>query len=219
MPVHTDKLLHLLGLALLSYWLVKYSIMSLVVSTESLQENFQVTRESPDVDKIYTGVTYRQFLNKMQSEESFRREFFNVLQKSRFKTYFFETPKVTKQTLDDKFEFILSAADELKNVNADKDTFQDYFRKCKDSPVITFPNLGHNAVLVVPCPVSDSKLSQYSSIGPFMRNIEANQVHQFWIEAARTMLLTIDQKGSKPTWMSTSGLGVYWLHLRWDYPF
>ena len=218
MPVHTDKLLHLLGLALLSYWLVKYFIMSLVVSTESLQENFQVKRESPDVDKIYTGVTYRQFLNKMQSEESFRREFFNVLQKSRFKTYFFETPKVTKETLDDKFEFILSAADELKNVNADKDTFQDYFQKCKDSPVITFPNLGHNAILVVPCPVSDSKLNQYSSIGPFMRNIETNQVHQFWIEAARTMLLTIDQKGSQPTWMSTSGLGVYWLHLRWDFP-
>ena len=195
MPVHIDKLLHLMGLALLTYWLIKYSIMSLVVSSESLQELFQVTRESREVDKISTGVTYRQFLNKMQSDESFRGEFINVLQKSRFKTYFFETPKVTKQTLDDQFEFILSAADKLKNVNADKETFQDYFRKCKDSPVITFPNLGHNAVLVVPCPLEDaSKLSHYSSIGPFMRNIETNQVNQFWIEAARTMLLTVDQK-------------------------
>ena len=150
MPVHTDKLLHLLGLALLSYWIIKTTIMSLVVSSESLQENFQVTRESSVVDKIFTRVTYRQFLNKIQTEEPFRREFITVLQKSRFSTYFFETPKVTKESLDDKFEFILSAADELKNVNADRDTFQDYFRQCKDSPVITFPNLGHNAVLVVP---------------------------------------------------------------------
>ena len=195
MPVHTDKLLHLLGLALLSYWIIKTTIMSLVVSSESLQENFQVTRESSVVDKIFTGVTYRQFLNKIQNEEPFRREFITVLQKSRFSTYFFETPKVTKESLDDKFEFILSAADELKNVNADRDTFQDYFRQCKDSPVITFPNLGHNAVLVVPCPVEEgSKLTQYSSLGPFMRNIDQNQVHQFWIEAARTMLLMVDQK-------------------------
>ena len=69
MPVHTDKLLHLLGLALLSYWIIKTTIMSLVVSSESLQENFQVTRESSVVDKIFTGVTYRQFLNKIQTEE------------------------------------------------------------------------------------------------------------------------------------------------------
>ena len=195
MPVHTDKLLHLLGLGLLSYWLIKYTIMSLLVSTESLQEHFQVTRESPEVDKIFTEVSYRQFLNKIQDEESFRREFINVLKNSRFKTYFFETPKVTKQSLDDKFEFILSAADGLKNVNADKDTFQDYFLKCKDSPVITFPNLGNNAVLVVPCPLEGgSKLEQYSSIGPFMRNIDLKQVNQFWIEAARTMLQTVEQK-------------------------
>ena len=195
MPVHTDKLINLLGLGLLSYWLIKYTIMSLLVSSESLQEHFQVTRESPDVDKIFTEVTYRQFLHKIQSEESFRREFINVLKNSRFKTYFFETPKVTKQSLDDKFEFILSAADELRNVGADKVTFQDYFRKCKDSPVITFPNLGNNAVLVVPCPgAEEGKLDQYSSLGPFMREIDRNQVNQFWIEAARTMLLTVEQK-------------------------
>ena len=138
--------------------------MSLLVSSESLQEQFHVIRESPEVDKIFTTVCYRQFLHKIQSEESFRREFINVLKNSRFETYFFETPKVTKQSLDDKFEFILSAADELKNVRADKVTFQDYFRKCSDSTVITFPNLGKNAVLVVPCPVvEDSKLEHWKN--------------------------------------------------------
>ena len=123
MPVQTDKLLQLLGLVLLSYWLIKYSVMSLV-STESIEEHFQVRRVSRDVDKIFTGVTYRQFLEKIQNEQSFRSEFLNVLKKSRFETYFFETPKVTKESLDKKFEFILSAASELKNVKADKETFQ-----------------------------------------------------------------------------------------------
>ena len=229
MPVHTDKLLHLLGLLLLSYWLVKFTIMSLVTS-ETVQ-HFHVRAESQNVDKIVTELTYRQFLQNIQSEEAFRTEFINILRKSRFETYFFETPKVSKISLDDvKFEFILSDAKDLQNVKADESTFQEYFVECKDSRVVTFPNLGLDAVLVAPCPGNSLNLNHFSSLGPFVRTGDNSQVHQFWKEAARKMLETVSRKvvlrrelslviigmqGTQPTWMSTSGLGVYWLHMRW----
>lgn len=193
MPVHTDKLIQLLGLLLVSYWLVKFTIMSLV-SSQSIQ-NFRVTTESQRVDKIFTEVTYRQFLQNIMNEESFRSEFINVLRTSRFDAYFFETPKVTKKSLDNgKFEFILSVANELKNVKSDKTTFQEYFGKCKDSAVVSFPNLGSDAVLVAPCPAISNSLDHFSSLGPFVRHADNSQVHEFWIKSARTMLQTVDKK-------------------------
>ena len=229
MPVHTDKLLHLLGLLLVSYWLVKFTIMSLVTS-ESF-EHFTVRGESRKVDKIVTELTYEQFLKNILNEETFRTEFINVLRKSRFDAYFFETPKVSKMSLnEEKFEFILSAAEVLRNVEADENSFQEYFLKCKDSSVVTFPNLGRDAVLVAPCPGISNNLQHFSSLAPFVRSGDDAQVHEFWREAAKKMLETVNKKvlviqmgfrfiyfcsqGSQPTWMSTSGLGVYWLHLR-----
>ena len=182
-----------LGLLLLSYWLLKYTIMSQVPSNLRL-EHFTLSRESSHVDKVLTELTYREFLTKIVSEENFRSEFINILKRSRFGTYFFETPKVSKESLDDKFEFILSSADALKNVRADKFTFQDYFGKCRDSTVVTFPNLGQDAVLVVPCPPPSNSVNHYSSLGPFLRTADNTRVHDFWIEAARTMLQTVKEK-------------------------
>ena len=44
--------------------------------------------------------------------------------------------------------------------------------------------------------------------------IPRDSVRAFWQRAGVEALDHIIKRGNKPVWMSTSGLGVYWLHLR-----
>merc|ERR1712080_392745 len=85
---------------------------------------------------------------------------------------------------------------------------------CKNS-VASFFNLGKDALLVCPCPIGED-VHIYSSLGPFISAGSRDQIRAFWSRVGKEALDHIRARGGKPTWMSTSGLGVYWLHLRLD---
>jgi len=220
MPVKTDKLIQILCLMFLTYWLLKTFLISIsVISQEMDKDDELFTAVEVDADnvKYVSSITYKEFLDKMEKKEIVLNEFIEILQKSKFRTYFFETPKVTSDTLPtEKFEFVLAKAGPLESVAADESTFQDYFGLCDDDrTVINFENLGRDAMMVVPCPIHENK-QLYSSIAPFMRETSSTQVAEFWSTAARVMKEQVGKRKKDPTWMSTSGLGVYWLHLRMD---
>jgi hypothetical protein len=80
--------------------------------------------------------------------------------------------------------------------------------------VTSFLNLGGDALMVVPCPSNSVPVSAYSSIGPFMKTVSMTEIKAFWQRVGSEAMAHILRRGEKPTWMSTSGLGVYWLHLR-----
>ncbi|MDZ7694044.1 MAG: hypothetical protein U5K69_23475 [Balneolaceae bacterium] len=77
--------------------------------------------------------------------------------------------------------------------------------------MVTFPNLGRDARLIAPCPLPDAP--GYPHIGTFVRKAPREQIDQFWKVTATQMQQHI---GSDPRWLSTSGLGVFWLHARID---
>eukprot|EP00091_Calanus_sinicus_P012273 TRINITY_DN27795_c0_g1_i1.p1 TRINITY_DN27795_c0_g1~~TRINITY_DN27795_c0_g1_i1.p1 ORF type:complete len:123 (-),score=21.47 TRINITY_DN27795_c0_g1_i1:75-443(-) len=106
---------------------------------------------------------------------------------------------------------------DLSPFQLEEETFRGHFESCEENGMVTkFENLGRDAMLVVPCPSNEDK-QIYSSIAPFMRAASKEQIEQFWKTSAKTMKEHVKKKGEKnPTWMSTSGLGVYWLHLRLD---
>jgi len=222
MPVKTDKLVQVLCLMFLTYWLLKTFLVSVsVISQEMAAEGKLFTSEKVDSDnvKYVSTITYSEFLDGLlQEKESVLSEFIDILKKSEFQTYFFETPKITKDTMKKTtFEFVLARAQALESVTADESTFQEYFGLCdKERKVTNFENLGRDAMMVVPCPVNQDR-QVYSSLAPFMREGPVEQVEEFWKTSARVMKEHVKKKSSKnPTWMSTSGLGVYWLHLRLD---
>jgi len=221
MPVKTDKLVQVLCLMFLTYWLLKTFLVSVsVISQEMDKEGKVFTAEEVDSDnvKYLSNINYGEFLDGLQNNENVMKEFISILQQIPFKTYFFETPKVTRETLvSTKFEFVLARAPSLETVSPDESAFQDYFGLCdKDRTVTNFENLGRDAMMVVPCPVSENK-QIYSSIAPFMRDGPREQIEQFWKTSARVMKDHVKKKSNQnPTWMSTSGLGVFWLHLRLD---
>jgi len=138
------------------------------------------------------------------------------LRSSHFKAFFFETPKITAGKVSSKnFEFVLVNAQRLENVLPDEDAFKEHFAESK-SFVTKFFNLGRDAQLIVPCPEPSTKLEAYSHLANFVREAPEEQVVDFWKETSKTALKHIRSRGSQPTWMSTSGLGIYWLHLRLD---
>ena len=90
----------------------------------------------------------------------------------------------------------------------DRAAFSDYF---SNHSVVTFDNLGRNAVLVVPCPVGD--LAAYGHLVSFTRGAPEAQQHELWQAVGSAMQSRL---GNNPVWLSTAGMGVSWLHVRLD---
>ena len=89
---------------------------------------------------------------------------------------YWETPPVTAQSSSEPFEFVMIDSLQLRHAGADAATFSSHFRPCAESAVVTFPNLGHDATLVVPCPAEDTPLDSYTHIAAFMRGARPEQV-------------------------------------------
>jgi hypothetical protein len=97
----------------------------------------------------------------------------------------------------------------------DAEAFESHFKANPSKAVIVFPNLGKNAILIVPCPQSASADMQnaYVHVGAFVRHAPAAQVQELWQTVGAVMLAQIRDE---PAWLSTAGLGVSWLHVRID---
>jgi len=152
--------------------------------------------------------TTAQILQKWQSDAAFRTFFIELLANAPFEAYFWETPPMTQATLARPFEFVLVNAPQLARVSADRRPFAHYFNH---EPVVDFPNLGGDAHLVVPCPQKPA--DAFAHLAAFSRSAPLAQQHDFW---QRVGLAVVNGVGERPLWLSTSGLGVYWLHVRLD---
>lgn len=128
---------------------------------------------------------------------------------SGYGAFFWENKPVTFDTLADRYECNLINTQFLASMTPDLQTFSQYFKEEKQ--VVTFPNRGGDAMLVVPCP--DEEKPGYTHIGIFVRQAGEDQIETFWRTVGDQTLKAI---GQEPRWLSTSGLGVYWLHARID---
>ena len=125
-----------------------------------------------------------------------------------FTAFRWETPPLSSSDLEQPFECLLHDSPDL-DVRADPTDFETYFQD--DKEVVSFKNLGGDALLVVPCPCSTS--ANYSHIGAFHRSAPKPQQHTYWIAVAQAVKARIN---SQPLWLSTAGGGVDWLHMRLD---
>jgi hypothetical protein len=157
-------------------------------------------------------VTMHDAFSLLEKDAGFRAGLVSSLRSAPFEGYFWETPATSGLTSDRPFEFTLTDAPSFRRVTPERSAFQEHFSKDADGDgVVTFENLGGDATLVVPCPLDDE--SGYAHLGTFVRNGPSHQVDALFRcvgEAASRRLC------DRPQWLSTAGMGIYWLHVRID---
>ncbi len=139
----------------------------------------------------------------------FRQHWVAFMRSVPFKAYCWENPPITVATKNRYNECVFMESPALSSVVADIEPFSEELRGKQGS--VSFPNLGGDALLVVPCPVD--KHTDYAHIAAFMRTASEDQAAQFWQEVGNALT---EHLTSKSTWLSTAGLGVSWVHVRLD---
>jgi hypothetical protein len=155
-------------------------------------------------------VSYAEVLQRWQQDEDFRSWFIDLLAVAPFSPFRWETPPITAKTADRLFEFVLLDSPELAR-RPDPGAFAEHFRGANTTRVVEFPNLGKDAILVVPCP--DGRSSAYGHLAAFIRQAPERQKHALWKQVGAAMVRRL---GDAPVWLSTAGAGVSWLHVRLD---
>jgi len=169
-----------------------------------------INQETTKYQIIENGVaiTFEQWINLTQKSQTFVEYYGTILRKSRFEAYFWEVKPVVKSKLNMPFEFVLVESRSLAKLSSDQASFRSYFN---DDQVVSFANLGGDAQLIVPTPKSAIQI--YAHLANFVREAPKLQQVAFWNRVGAEYEKLI---GTRTTWLSTSGLGVYWLHVRID---
>jgi hypothetical protein len=182
------------------------SIQALRLSVERGQTMRLITDGQP--------LSIRHVLVGWGGSESFRDLFIAELASSPYRAFFWELPAVSREALETPFECAIIGSEALAGMSADDSDFAGHLLGAAQS-VASFPNLGGDALLIVPSKVSSADC--YAHFAAFLRDGPREQQHAlFQLLAKETEKLL--QTGRR-FWMSTSGLGVPWVHVRLDsYP-
>eukprot|EP01060_Flectonema_neradi_P015106 TRINITY_DN2178_c0_g1_i1.p1 TRINITY_DN2178_c0_g1~~TRINITY_DN2178_c0_g1_i1.p1 ORF type:complete len:260 (+),score=53.97 TRINITY_DN2178_c0_g1_i1:62-781(+) len=134
-----------------------------------------------------------------------------IAKENNYKAVFFETPMVV---LDRQFEFaVLDASNTGLDDRAPGNAFVEY---CTGDDVVAFPTPRGDAQLVVPCEKSEKSCYPHllRVIGTTNSCVPESQLLLFWKLVGSEAL---KKSATEPhLWLSTSGLGVSWLHFRLD---
>lgn len=156
-------------------------------------------------------VPFQKFFELLATDAEFTDWYTETLAAFDAEAFYWELPPISRTTIGEAAEFVLIEAPMLARIPPERAPFVSYFERAAGEDVILFPNLGGDAVLVVPCPQGPDE--HYPNLAAFLRNAPQRQVRALWRRTAQQMLKNI---GDKPVWLSTAGGGVAWLHMRLD---
>jgi len=179
-----------------------------------MDENLRFVAEKSEIENGYKYsilingeyLSFIKALRLFQTDKNFCEFYIGILDSLEFSSYRWETPKLTIDSKDQNFEFVV--LQDLSLIGKlDSAAYREFF---DESHVVTFPNLGRDASLIVPCPVGNN---DYGHLAAFIKNAPEEQKLAFWKQVGIAML---DRLSEKPVWLNTAGAGVPWLHLRLD---
>ena len=190
------------------------------------------------------NVTIASWIDILRNSKSERDQFVqtllllpdNVLQ---WDAVFFETKGASKLNHETKsMEFVLVKAPAERFQRADSDTFQSQFSSCSTSNknenyshVCAFDSLRGDARLITPLPPSSSStnkhthndphIDDYTDILSFVRSVSYSPLNAIVMDHLLQLTLReyhklLNMEPASTVWLSTSGLGVSWLHIRLD---
>jgi len=159
-------------------------------------------------------ITHAEVLEGWIDDEAFRAFFLAELRRVPFGAFFWELPPLRLDTLGGPYEHVVLDGKSLERISPNPASFLTLLQaEAVSEWVASFPNIGGDAILVVPKPLARS--SGYGHLGAFLRAAPEAQQHALLERlgsAARAGL----QRPGNCIWISTAGLGVPWLHVRLD---
>jgi hypothetical protein len=153
--------------------------------------------------------TVAEVLQAWQDDEDFCTFFSAILADSPFAAFRWETPSLSADSAPRPFECVLLDDPGLAR-SSDPAPFAEHFRHLQGD-VVSFANLGGDAILVVPRPLVDP--SAYGHLAAFVRLAPEHQRRALWRLVGESMRKRLSKR---PVWLSTAGAGVPWLHVRLD---
>jgi hypothetical protein len=163
------------------------------------------------VDLENHPIAFADVLRHWRYNPGFRQFFIALLADAPYTAFRWETPPITAASATRPFEFVLLDSRELVS-QPDPNAFAEHFGSSAESEdVVSFANLNHDAILIVPCPQGPS--SCYGHLAAFVRDAPEAQKHSLWKLVGELME---ERLGPNPVWLSTAGAGVPWLHVRLD---
>ena len=159
-------------------------------------------------------LTFEQVIAGWRDDTGFRDLFIAELAASPYPAFFWELPPLSPAAISKPFECVVIRSEALADMRADPSDFAEHLSPAARI-VVSFSNLGGDAVLIVPRRISG--LDCYGHFAAFLREAPREQQHAlFQILADETENLL---NAGRRFWISTSGLGVPWVHVRLDtYP-
>jgi hypothetical protein len=161
------------------------------------------------VQRDGAAVSYAEVVEHWQTSRPFRTFFTALLAEAPYRAYFGETPPVTRTTAVQAFEFVLVHSPGLADMAPEPAAFASQFAPAQ--AVATFTKLGGDALLVAPAP--HGAPGAYAHLVAFARQAPVSQQHALWQAVGDAVARRLS---TKSLWLSTSGLGVAWLHVRLD---
>ena len=170
---------------------------------------FERDQVGPGVLRGRLGGTRREFFESLRDDPAVRSGLNAFLRDAPFAAFSWETPPLTPGGADRPAEMVLVDNPWLARAVADSAPFEGALG---DAPIGTFPNLGGDALLIVPNPRVAPKATH---LAEFVRQARPEISDALWSAVGKAVCARL-ASGLWPFWVSTAGMGVSWLHVRLD---
>lgn len=167
--------------------------------------------------QIYQGedpVSFGAYLKLLAEDQAFASWFTDLLAGADYEAFFWEHPPLGDANIDSGVEFVLLDSPALARLSPNPEPFRSHFERDREGEIVSFRSLGGDAVLLAPRPSGSPEACVH--LAAFVRQAAQSQIESLWRETGRAMRENLSER---KLWLSTSGLGVSWLHIRLDsYP-
>jgi len=160
-------------------------------------------------------VSTKDFLALLQTDLSFIGVVNDSIMAIPLTAYYYESPPINNANISKPY-FFVAVETKFKSINANKSTFDEHFKKCRDH-VVSFLNLSKDAELVVPCPEKGSiegvtLWEKFLYLKKYIINASEDSKNQFWKKIGLISAKMIDQGNT--IYLKTHGHGVPYIHFR-----
>ena len=175
----------------------------------------QLRRTSgPDGERAGRGPSWTEAVAALREEPALADALSEAVAGCPWPACFWEVAPAEPGDTDRPFEMVVVEARGLARVAPEPEVFaREVARHGGPDGVATFPNLGGDAVLVVPA--EDADTGKGAHLAVFLRGASPARRRALWRAVGEAAAAELARPRG-PLWLSTSGMGVAWLHVRLD---